>query len=91
VLIRAIRVNNQNEFLILRQIKIIMSEERKSMLPFYVRMLIGIAYIAIGVIMLTTKAGVVMTDSKVFGWVFGIGCLAYGGFRLYRAREALKN
>jgi uncharacterized membrane protein YebE (DUF533 family) len=68
-----------------------MSEERKSMLPFYIRMLIGMAYIAIGVIMLTTKAGVVMTNSKVFGWVFGIGCLAYGTFRLYRARQVLNN
>lgn len=62
-----------------------MSEERKSMLPFYFRILIAIGYLSIGTIMLTTEAGFYMTGSKTFGWVFGIGCLAYGFFRIYRA------
>jgi uncharacterized membrane protein YebE (DUF533 family) len=83
--------NNQTKFLFLPKIKIIMSEERKNMLPFYIRVLIGLSYIAIGVIMLTTKAGFYMTNSKIFGWVFGIGCLAYGVFRMYRAQQVLKD
>lgn len=68
-----------------------MNEERKSMLPFYIRMLVGLGYIAIGVIMFTTNAGVLMVGSKVFGWVFGVACFAYGIFRMYRARKVLNN
>jgi hypothetical protein len=66
-----------------------MQEQRKSMVPFYFRMLIAIGYIAIGIIMLTSNAGYVMTGSKVFGWVFGIGCIVYGLFRMYRAGKGL--
>jgi hypothetical protein len=67
-----------------------MYEQKKSMVPFYFRMLIALGYMAIGYIMLTTNAGLVLTGTKIFGWVFGGGCLAYGLFRMYRAREVLK-
>lgn len=66
-----------------------MSEQRKNMLPFYFRMLIALGYMVIGIIMLTTEAGLVMTGNKSFGWVFGIGCIVYGLFRMYRARKGL--
>ena len=68
-----------------------MSEERKSMLPFYVRMLIALGYITIGIIMFTTKAQTVILDSKPLGIAFGSLCLAYGLFRIYRARKVLNN
>ncbi|MBL7816062.1 MAG: hypothetical protein JNL70_13680 [Saprospiraceae bacterium] len=64
-----------------------MREQRKSMLPFYFRMLIALGYLVIGIIMLTTDAGLLMTGTKTFGWVFGFGCIAYGLFRMYRARQ----
>ena len=64
-----------------------MSEQRKSMMPFYFRMSIAIAYIVLGMVILTTDAGFIMTGSKAFGWVFGSLCLAYGLFRIYRARK----
>ena len=66
-----------------------MSEERKSMLPFYMRILIALGYIAIGLIMFNTNVGEMMTGSKNFGWFFGSLCLAYGLFRIYRARKVL--
>jgi putative effector of murein hydrolase len=66
-----------------------MSAQKKSMLPFYLRMLIAIAYIIMGIIMLTTDAGFYMTGTKLFGTIFGIACLAYGAFRMYRARQIL--
>ncbi len=64
-----------------------MDEQKKSMLPFYFRMLIAVAYIVLGMIVLTTDAGFIMTGSKAFGWVFGSLCLIYGIFRIYRARK----
>ena len=64
-----------------------MKEDRKSMLPFYFRVFIALGYIVIGIIMLTTKAGLMMTGNKSFGFVFGIACLGYGAFRIYRARK----
>ena len=66
-----------------------MSEQQKSMLPFYFRMLIAIGYMVIGVIMFTTDAGLLMTGNKAFGWIFGFGCIAYGLFRMYRARKGM--
>ncbi len=66
-----------------------MREQRKSMIPFYFRVLIAIGYLAIGLIMLNSNAGEVMTGSKTFGYVFGFGCLVYGLFRIYRARKGL--
>ena len=64
-----------------------MGEQRKSMIPFYIRMLIAAGYIVIGIIMLTSEAGYLMTGNKAFGWIFGIGCILYGLFRMYRARN----
>ena len=64
-----------------------MSEQRKSMLPFYFRMAIAIAYIVLGFVVLNTDAGFIMTGSKTFGYIFGSLCLAYGLFRIYRARK----
>ena len=60
------------------------------MLPFYVRILIGLGYITIGIIMLSSaKAEKAILDSVLIGRTFGIACLAYGLFRVYRARQVL--
>lgn len=66
-----------------------MSEERKSMLPFYFRMFISIGYLVLGMVVLTTDVGLIMTGSNAFGWVFGSLCLIYGLFRMYRARKGM--
>ncbi len=56
----------------------------KNQLPFYFRMFLALAYIVMGLIILTTPAGEYMTGRKSFGMVFGALCIIYGVFRGYR-------
>jgi hypothetical protein len=58
---------------------------RKSALSYYFKMFLGMGYIAIAIIFLTTEAGTLLIGSKGFGWAFGMACLVYGLFRMYRA------
>jgi hypothetical protein len=58
---------------------------RKSSIPYYFRMFLGIGYLAIAAIFLSTKAGLYLLGNQNYGYAFGIACLIYGCFRMYRA------
>jgi hypothetical protein len=60
---------------------------RKSSIPYYFRMFLGIGYIAIAAIFLTTKAGFYLLGDQKYGYAFGVACLVYGCFRMYRAAK----
>ncbi len=60
---------------------------RKSSIPYYFRMFLGLGYLAIAAIFLSTKAGLYLLGNQNYGYAFGIACLVYGCFRMYRAAK----
>ena len=54
-------------------------------LPFYFRMLIGLAYVIMALVFFTTNLGESKLGNQKIGYAFGIACLIYGCFRMYRA------
>jgi uncharacterized membrane protein len=62
-------------------------QPRKSAFSYYFRMLLGIGYLVIGIIFLTTDVGFKLMNNKYFGYAFGTACLVYGAFRMYRAAK----
>jgi hypothetical protein len=60
---------------------------RKSSIPYYFRMFLGIGYIAIAFIFLTTRVGEIWLGNQNYGYAFGAACLVYGSFRMYRAAK----
>jgi uncharacterized membrane protein HdeD (DUF308 family) len=56
--------------------------------PYLFRMLLGVAYIALGVFVLTTdKATAFLGNRKSMAIVLGILCIIYGCFRIYRNQK----
>jgi hypothetical protein len=48
-------------------------------------MFLGVGYLVIAFIFLTTKAGLYLLGDQRYGYAFGAACLVYGLFRMYRA------
>ena len=63
------------------------NNRRKSSLPYYFRMFLGVGYLAISAIFLSTKAGLYLLGDQKYGYAFGIACAIYGCFRMYRAAK----
>lgn len=63
------------------------NKPRKSSIPYYFRMFLGLGYLAIAAIFLFTKAGLYLLGNQNYGYVFGAACLIYGSFRMYRAAK----
>ena len=63
------------------------NKTRKSSIPYYFRMFLGLGYLAIAAVFLTTQAGFLLLGNQNYGYAFGIACLIYGCFRMYRAAK----
>lgn len=56
-------------------------------LPYYFRMFLALAYVILGIFLMSTKAGEQITGKKEFGLIFGLVCIIYGLFRAYRNQK----
>lgn len=63
------------------------NKTRKSSIPYYFRMFLGLGYLAIAAVFLSTQAGYLLLGNQNYGYAFGIACLVYGCFRMYRAAK----
>ena len=63
------------------------NNRRKSSIPYYIRMFLGLGYLAIAAIFLSTQAGFLLLGNQNYGYAFGIACAIYGCFRMYRAAK----
>ena len=63
------------------------NKTRKNSIPYYFRMFLGLGYLAIAAVFLTTQAGFLLLGNQNYGYAFGIACLIYGCFRMYRAAK----
>ncbi len=63
------------------------NKARKSSIPYYFRMFLGLGYLAIAAIFISTKAGLYLLGNQNYGYAFGAACAVYGLFRMYRAAK----
>jgi hypothetical protein len=63
------------------------NKTRKSSIPYYFRMLLGLGYLALAALFLFTRAGEYFLGNQNYGYAFGAACLVYGLFRMYRAAK----
>jgi hypothetical protein len=72
------------------RISIIFAINKKTMnnqVPYYIKMFLALGYIAIGIIVLTSDAGVALTGRKEYAFAFGALCIIYGIYRAYRNQK----
>lgn len=59
----------------------------KNQVPYYFKMAIAVGYIILGLMALTTGAGEALVGNKTIAIVFGLACIVYGAFRIYRNQK----
>ncbi len=56
-------------------------------MPYYLRMIVAALYIGLGLVLLTTNYGELLTGNKMYGIIIGLLFIVYGSFRFYRNQQ----